>query len=83
MSQPARSAVRDKEGYKKLADRYGFKKVAITLRGSISANDNNWAAMLYDGDNYYFSRDYLIHIVDRVRGRQLWRRSDIFAAVRL
>lgn len=61
-----------REGYKevakKLADRYGFKKVAITLRGSISANDNNWAAMLYDGDNYYFSRDYLIHIVDRVGG---------------
>ncbi len=60
------------EGYKdvakQLADRFGFKKVAITLRGSISANDNNWAAMLYDGDNYYFSKNYLIHIVDRVGG---------------
>lgn len=60
------------EGYrevaKKLADRFGFKKVAITLRGSVSANDNNWAAMLYDGENYYFSRNYLIHIVDRVGG---------------
>ena len=60
------------EGYKdvakKLADRFGFKKVAITLRGSISANDNNWAAMLYDGENYYFSKNYLIHIVDRVGG---------------
>ncbi len=60
------------DGYKKvakkLADRFGFKKVAITLRGSISANDNRWAAMLYDGENYYFSREYLIHIVDRVGG---------------
>lgn len=60
------------EGYKsvakKLADRFGFNKVAITLRGSISANDNNWAAMLYDGSNYYFSKNYLIHIVDRVGG---------------
>ncbi len=60
------------EGYKsvakKLADRFGFKKVAITLRGSISANDNNWAAMLYDGSDYYFSKNYLIHIVDRVGG---------------
>ena len=41
------------EGYKdvakQLADRFGFKKVAITLRESISANDNNWAAMLYTG----------------------------------
>lgn len=60
------------EGYKdvakQLADRFGFKKVAITLRGSISANDNNWAAMLYDGSDYYFSKNYLIHIVDRVGG---------------
>ena len=36
--------------------------------GSISANDNNWAGMLYDGDKAYVSRNYLIHIVDRVGG---------------
>lgn len=60
------------EGYKdvakQLADRFGFKYVAITLRGSISANDNEWAAMLYDGKQYYMSRSYSIHIVDRVGG---------------
>ncbi len=60
------------EGYKsvakKLANRFGFKKVAITLRSSISANDNNWAAMLYDGTEFYFSKSYAIHIVDRVGG---------------
>ncbi len=60
------------EGYKsvakQLADHFGFKKVAITLRGSISANDNNWAAMLYDSGEYYFSKNYAIHIVDRVGG---------------
>lgn len=60
------------EGYesvaKKLVDRFGFKYVAITLRGSVSANDNNWAAMLYDGKDCYFSKNYLIHIVDRVGG---------------
>lgn len=60
------------EGYKdvakQLADRFGFKKVAITLRTSLSANDNKWAAMLYDGSDYYFSKTYLIHIVDRVGG---------------
>ena len=42
----------NKAGYKevaqKLTDRFGFKKVAITLRTSISANDNKWAAMLYE-----------------------------------
>jgi 2-dehydro-3-deoxygluconokinase len=60
------------EGYKEvakaLADRFGFKKVAITLRESISANDNNWAAMLYDGKEYYFSKKYAVRIVDRVGG---------------
>lgn len=60
------------EGYKdvakQLADRFGFSKVAITLRSSISANDNKWAAMLYDGTDYYFSKNYLMHIVDRVGG---------------
>ena len=60
------------EGYKDVArqlyERFSFKKVAITLRTSISANDNKWAAMLYDGDDYYFSKTYLMHIVDRVGG---------------
>ena len=62
----------DKEGYKsvakQLADKFGFEKVAITLRSSISANDNDWAAMLYDGENYCFSKEYHLHIVDRVGG---------------
>lgn len=57
-----------KEVAKKLADTFGFKKVAITLRESISANDNNWAAMLYDGENYFFSKKYAVRIVDRVGG---------------
>ena len=60
------------EGYKdvakQLADRFGFEKVAITLRESLSANDNNWSAMLYDGTDYYFSKKYKMHIVDRVGG---------------
>ncbi|MGN0335568.1 MAG: PfkB family carbohydrate kinase [Lachnospiraceae bacterium] len=60
------------EGYrdvaKQLADRFGFEKVAITLRESISANDNHWSAMLYDGTNYFFSKKYQMHIVDRVGG---------------
>ena len=62
----------DHEGYKSVAkqlmDTFGFEKVAITLRSSISANDNDWAAMLYDGENYCFSKTYHLHIVDRVGG---------------
>ncbi len=60
------------EGYrdvaKKLADRFGFKKVAITLRGSISASVNEWAGMLYSGGECYFSKNYTIQIIDRVGG---------------
>lgn len=60
------------EGYKcvaeKLVKTFGFKYVAITLRESISANDNNWAAMLHDGKDFYFSKKYALHIVDRVGG---------------
>ena len=57
-----------KDVAKQLKDRFGFQAVAITLRGSISASDNNWAAMLYKDDEYYFSRNYAVHIVDRVGG---------------
>ena len=60
------------EGYKsvakQLADKFGFEKVAITLRTSISASDNDWAGMLYDGESYCFSKSYHLHIVDRVGG---------------
>lgn len=61
----------NKEGYvsvaKQLKDKFGFKYVAITLRTSISASENNWAAMLYDG-NSYLSKEYHMQIIDRVGG---------------
>ena len=62
----------DHEAYKSVAkqlkDTFGFEKVAITLRTSISASDNDWAGMLYDGEEYCFSKSYHLHIVDRVGG---------------
>lgn len=64
----------NREGYKsvarQLADRFGFEKVAITLRESRSASDNGWSAMLFDavGDEYHSSKKYDLHIVDRVGG---------------
>ena len=60
------------EGYisvaKQISEKFGCEKVAITLRGSISANDNDWAAMLYTDGQAFFSPTYRIHIVDRVGG---------------
>ena len=62
----------DREGYisvaEQLTERFSFKAVAITLRGSISASENNWSGMLYVDDKAYFARNYLIHLVDRVGG---------------
>ena len=62
----------DRNGYisvaKKLTERFNFKGVAITLRESLSANDNNWSAMLYTNGQAYFSKKYAMHIVDRVGG---------------
>ena len=62
----------DRDGYisvaKKLTERFNFKGVAITLRESISASDNNWSGMLYTKGEAYFSKKYSMHIVDRVGG---------------
>ena len=62
----------DRDGYisvaQKLTDRFNFKGVAITLRESKSANDNDWSAMLYTDGKAYFSKKYSMHIVDRVGG---------------
>ncbi len=71
------------EGYKdvakQLAERFGFSYVAITLRESISANDNNWAAMLYDKKDFCFSKKYAMHIVDRVGGGDSFGAGLIYA----
>lgn len=62
----------DHSGYasvaRQLMERFGFQYVAITLRTSISASDNKWAAMLSSGTEHLFSREYPVHIVDRVGG---------------
>jgi 2-dehydro-3-deoxygluconokinase len=72
-----------REGYRPVAEqlcaRFGFKAVAITLRGSISASDNDWAAMLYTGGETYFSPTYHIRIVDRVGGGDSFGAGLIYA----
>ena len=62
----------DRNGYisvaKKLTEKFNFKGVAITLRESLSANDNNWSGMLFANGEAHFSKKYAMHIVDRVGG---------------
>lgn len=66
------------EGYRdifrQMVDRFHFRYVVSSLRESISASDNNWFAAIYDGNEFYHSRTYKLHIVDRVGG------GDSFAA---
>lgn len=66
------------EGYKSVAkqlkDNFGFKKVAITLRESLSASENKWSGLLLDDSGCFLSKQYLLKIVDRVGG------GDSFAA---
>jgi 2-dehydro-3-deoxygluconokinase len=64
---------------RQLTERFGFKTVAITLRTSRSASDNGWAALLYEQGAANFSREYDVHIVDRVGGGDSFCAGLIFA----
>jgi len=52
----------------KLAERFPrLKKIAITLRGSLSASHNTWSAILWDCGELFTTPVYdITHIVDRV-----------------
>lgn len=52
----------------KLIETFGFEKVAITLRESISASVNGWSGILCDGKQVFQSKKYTIQLVDRVGG---------------
>jgi len=73
------------EGYtqvaQQLSDRFGIPEITITLRKSISASDNNWAAMLLSGGKSHFSREYPVHIVDRVGGGDSFGAGLIYATL--
>ncbi len=64
---------------RQLARQFGFETVAITLRTSLSASDNNWAGMLYNGGTCYLSKEYHLHIVDRVGGGDSFAGGLIYA----
>lgn len=75
----------NKNGYievaRKITEKYNVKKVAITLRKSISASDNDWSALLYTEGKAYFSKEYHIHIVDRVGGGDSFSAGLLYALI--
>ncbi len=57
-----------KEVAKKLADKFKFKAVAITLRENPLVWRNTWTAIAYAEGKYYDDVKYELEIVDRVGG---------------
>ena len=55
-----------KSVFKQMKDKFGFKYIASTLRESHSASDNGWSALVYDGKDFYHTKQYEVRIIDRV-----------------
>ena len=68
-----------KEMFCQLKERFGFSYIATTLRESYSASDNGWSALLYDGNHFYRTKKYEIHLVDRGGGGASFSAGLIYA----
>ena len=55
-----------KDVFKQMKEKFGFKFIASSLRESHSASDNGWSALVYDGVEFYHTKQYNVRIVDRV-----------------
>ena len=55
-----------KDVFKQMKEKLGFKFIASSLRESHSASDNGWSALVYDGTEFYHTKEYEVRIVDRV-----------------
>ena len=66
------SGALDVNAYREAAQRVtrelGPSVIAITLRESLSASDNGWSAVLWDGQTLHQSQRYVVRLVDRIGG---------------
>ena len=66
------SGALDVNAYREAAERVtrelGPPVIAITLRESLSASDNGWSAVLWDGKTLHQSQRYVVRLVDRIGG---------------
>ena len=51
---------------RKLAERFSFEAVCITIRTDLSVLRNQWTAIVYAGGKVYEDRTYDVEIIDRV-----------------
>jgi 2-dehydro-3-deoxygluconokinase len=77
----------DVMGYRAAAERvtreYGPPLVAVTLRESLSASDNGWSAVLWDGatGTLHQSQRYVVRLVDRIGGGDSFAAGLIYAVL--
>lgn len=76
----------NKKGYeyvaKEICERFGCKKVAITLRESLNASHNGWSGMIYDASGIAnYSKHYDIDIIDRVGGGDSFTGAMIYSLI--
>jgi len=73
------------DGYKsvfqQMKAKFGFKYIASTLRESHSASDNGWSALVYNGTDFYHTKQYEVRIVDRVGSGDSFASGFIFGLV--
>jgi len=70
-----------KDVFQQMKEKFGFKYIASTLRESYSASDNGWSALVYDGNQFYHSKEYEVRIVDRVGSGDSFASGFIYALV--
>ena len=70
-----------KSVFKQMKDKFGFKYIASTLRESHSASDNGWSALVYDGNEFYHTKQYEVRIIDRVGSGDSFASGFIFGLV--
>ena len=67
-----------RELFEKLKAEFSFKVISATIRKSLSASDNELSSLVYDGIKFHESRNYPIHIVDRVGSGDAYAAGLIF-----
>ena len=81
------SGTLDVAGYRAAAERvtreFGPPIVAVTLRESVSASDNGWSAVLWDGASgtLHQSQRYVVRLVDRIGGGDSFAAGLIYATL--
>jgi 2-dehydro-3-deoxygluconokinase len=70
-----------KDVFKQMKEKFGFKYIASTLRESHSASDNGWSALVYDGTEFYHTKEYSVRIIDRVGSGDSFASGFIFGLV--